>query len=76
MNEQGWVIEATGRALRYWDGTGIDELAFTDKHENAVRFARFQDAEGVKYHLLGKMAWALRSVEHAWVPAARPASEE
>lgn len=63
MDERGWLIEANGS---YWDGRGVGPDGFHDDPNQAVRFARFEDAERVKYHVLGQWAFALRSTEHSW----------
>jgi hypothetical protein len=63
MNESGWIIEANGA---YWDGRSCDQSAFTSDLNEAVRFARFEDAERIKYWLLQSHAFALRSTQHVW----------
>jgi hypothetical protein len=69
--ESFWLIE-TGRQT-YWDGRHVQEEAFfTSKIEDAVRFARFEDAEIVRCWLLEKTgAHKLRSVEHRFLPEAQ-----
>lgn len=64
MNEVGWLIE-TARTT-YWDGRGLDEHCFTDNHNDAVRFSRFQDAEVIRCWFLGKIGFSLRSTWHRW----------
>lgn len=65
--ESAWLIE-TG-SLMYWDGTSLDRYGFTEKVDDAIRFARRQDAEVIKYRLIGidPYGFALRSAEHIWI---------
>lgn len=61
-DQLGWLIEdAQGQ---YWDGRRAD--SFTRKHDEAVRFSRFEDAERVRCWLV-KSGQHFRSVQHAWV---------
>lgn len=64
MREVAWVIEANGS---YWDGRLATEAGFTTDPDEAVRFARMEDAERVKYWLLKDHAFALRSTQHVWL---------
>jgi hypothetical protein len=61
MNETGWLIESS--AVTYWNGKSADSM--TPDYNDAVRFARFEDAERVRcwLHPGGKL---LRSTEHMW----------
>ena len=69
-DETGWVIEASGP--KYWNGHGIGVECFTDKHEDAMRFARHQDGEVVRCRLLEKLYPLLTTREHKWLkPKAR-----
>ena len=65
--ETAWLIEANGK---WWTGSHTDERGFSTDANQALRFARFQDAEKVKHWLLTVHAFALRSVEHAWIAPA------
>ena len=62
--ETGWVIE--GDAC-YWNGASLDSKAFVRKPEDAVRFARKQDAIVVKERLFEPHAFALRVSQHTWI---------
>lgn len=62
--EYVWLIEAN---QTYWAGTSLDVSAFCDDPNQAVRFARFEDAERVKQWLLKPHAFALRSTQHAFI---------
>ena len=64
QTEYAWLIEA-GSSPHYWDGRGIG--TYTTDANDAVRFARFDDAERVRCWLIpsGKH-W--KSVEHGWMP--------
>lgn len=62
--QRAWLIEADGS---YWDGHYTDSRGFTRKIDDAIRFARFEDAETVKHWLLQFAAFALRTTLHAWV---------
>ncbi len=59
-----WLIEADGT---YYDGHFTDSRGFTRKIDDAVRFARYQDAETVKHWLLQEHSFALRTTQHCWV---------
>ena len=64
MRETGWVIE-TART-EYWEGRQPD--AFSPSHEQAMRFARFEDAERARIYLVDKKIGPhCRSVEHLWI---------
>lgn len=58
----GWVIEDAQQG--YWDGRRVDSL--TSDHAEAVRFARFEDAERVRCYLV-ESGRHFRSVQHVWV---------
>ncbi len=65
-----WLIES-GRTT-YWSGKAVDE--WTEKHEDAVRFARFADAEVVRCYLVPpEQRHLVRAVCHQWV---EPTTEE
>ena len=61
--EFAWVIEGgdTSRP-HYWDGRALD--SFTHDHLEAVRFARREDADRIKFVLLNNEH--LRVCEHGW----------
>jgi hypothetical protein len=61
--QEVWLIEANGS---YWDGRSTDAGAFSRNANDAVRFSRFEDAEKVKYWLLGDYAFALKTTQHVW----------
>lgn len=63
MKELGWLIETQKQT--YWDGQGIGKSSFRESPNDAIRFARFQDAEVVRCQLLGHLE-SLRSIEHQW----------
>lgn len=62
MDKLGWVIEA-GNEPRYWTGRGAHD--FSEWHEDAIRFARREDAEKAKQWICRNHA--LKVVEHLWV---------
>lgn len=74
MNERqtAWVIEtAQGE---YWNGRAVGHdarSAFVKDIDEALRFARKEDAEIVRCWLFGMpgqgLGWALRSMEHIWL---------
>lgn len=64
IEELAWVIEADGS---YWNGKSVGHSAFVTNSLEAVRFARHEDAERVKYWLLREHAFALRSTHHIWI---------
>ncbi len=69
--ESAWLIEA-GPEPHYWDGRGVDSS--TIHHAEAVRFARFEDAERVRCWLVkGGQHW--RSVQHSWSTPNQPNDE-
>lgn len=59
-----WLIEADGS---YYDGHYTDSRAFVRDVNNAVRLARYEDAEAIKHWLLQAHSFALRTVKHCWV---------
>jgi hypothetical protein len=65
-NEVAWLIEGDGN---YWDGKFADSRGFTRNVNDALRFARFEDAERVKHWLLQQHSFALRTTQHLWVNA-------
>lgn len=65
QTELGWVIECGPEPL-YWVGHGIHRDGFDDDADNAIRFARFQDAEQVRCWLLKENGWAMKSTQHSW----------
>lgn len=66
--EIAWVIECGAEPL-YWDGRSTSASAFVRKHDEAVRFARFEDAERVRCWLFRDFGFALRSTQHGWAVA-------
>ncbi len=64
--ESAWLIEADGS---YWDGHAADKRGFVSDVNKAVRFARKEDAEAVKWWVLENWAFALRTTQHVWVNA-------
>lgn len=67
-----WVIEM-GSGPAYWDGRG--ENTFSYRHDEAVRFARFEDAERVRAWMVKPLGSACRSVQHAWTMTLHPEPE-
>lgn len=63
-----WLIERTDINGAYWDGRG---KTFHHDPNQAVRFARKEDAERVRWWLLKEEP--AESREHGWVPSAEPA---
>ena len=60
--DYGWLIEA-GDPPHYWDGRSAD--SYTSDAYQAIRFARFEDAEAVRCRLVtGGVHW--KSVQHAF----------
>ena len=57
-----WMIE-TGRQT-WWNGRGNTAAYFTDKPQEAIHFARFQDAEVIRCWLLDGLSEMLRATEH------------
>jgi len=69
-----WLIETARQT--WWDGRKVGEYAsFTDKPGDALRFARFKDAERVRCWLLERQSGpdVLRSTEHIFCS---PATDE
>lgn len=68
MTTFAWVIEQNpggGANPSYWDGRGI--ASFTHEHEEAIRFARQQDAMTVMFYTLSDKGRAFcRVTEHGW----------
>lgn len=65
--QSGWVIERyINSELFYWEGRSTDRHWSRD-HNDAIRFARAQDAGII-------LAWLLdgqgRAAEHVWTPRA------
>lgn len=59
-----WLIERyEGSALVYWSGRKGE--GFTGDPQWAVRFARFEDAEQVRLHVVAD-GYACRSVQHGF----------
>lgn len=77
-DEKGWLIERVdGGRHEWWTGRGEGRAAltaFNHEHGQAVRFARFEDAEVVRCWLLGSLR-GLTSTLHMWAqsPSAREA---
>jgi hypothetical protein len=66
-DETAWLIESG--AGEWWDGrTSGSEATFTRDANDAVRFARFEDAERVRCWVLAPISRLLRATEHMWVP--------
>lgn len=78
-DELGWLIEDGASPPRYWNGHYVDERGFTGQQDEAVRFARFQDAETVRCWLVERGSYC-KSVQHGWTvlpdPPAVPAAPE
>ena len=66
MSEFAWVIESGANPPEYWNGRALDRSAFTSRHDEAVRFARREDAEVVRCWLV-KGGEYCRAVEHGWM---------
>ena len=71
-DQTGWVIERySGDELFYWDGRGLGDYhkprGFSSKNEEAIRFARKEDAEAILFRLLEGHG---RAVEHVWMEPA------
>lgn len=66
-----WLIESTSpNGPLYWDGRRSE--SFTSDANEAVRFARFEDAERIRAWMLPTLLRGhLRSVAHLW-PEPRP----
>ena len=58
-----WLIEADGT---YYDGHYTDSRGFVREINQALRFARYEDAETIKHWLLQEHAFALRTAKHCW----------
>lgn len=64
--EAGWLIETARQT--YWDGRQIgDGATFVSDPNEAIRFARFEDAEIARCRLLEDTG-KLRSSEHIFLP--------
>lgn len=60
------LIEAAGS--QYWNGRGVDFLAFESDIQRAVRFADEESACRVRVSLLDEPASRLSAVvQHAWI---------
>jgi hypothetical protein len=60
-----WLIESG--AQKWWDGRQAGSKAyFTADPNEALRFARFEDAECARCWLLEPIQHLLRSTEHVW----------
>lgn len=64
MNDIGWLIETGDH--KYWNGRTADATGFTDDPNEAVRFARFEDAERIIHWLLEQYKVFLCSRQHSW----------
>lgn len=65
QEESGWLIEQWIHGqLMYWSGRSTDDVAFTPKVEDAIRFSRHQDASKIISWLLNGRG---RAAEHAFV---------
>lgn len=66
-DELGWVIERyINDRLHYWNaGSGMNGRTdgFTDRHEDAVRFCRQEDASMVLFRICGGQG---RVAQHSW----------
>lgn len=66
-NKIGWVIERyISNSLHYWNaGSGMHGRSdgFTDKHEDAVRFCREEDASIVLFRVCDGQG---RVAQHSW----------
>lgn len=70
QRETAWLIE-NGRQ-EWWDGRVAGVYAvFTKDHSEAMRFARFEDAERARCWLLQPITAHLRSTEHVWMSNGR-----
>lgn len=71
QDEYGWVIERyIYSRLHYWNagsGGGGRSDGFTDRHEDAVRFCREEDAAIVLARICGSIG---RVARHAWISTA------
>ena len=63
--ELGWLIETGDH--NYWNGRYANSDGFTHNPNDAVRFARFEDAERVLFGLLESYKVFLVSRQHSWV---------
>ncbi len=62
----GWLIETGANPPTYWSGRRVDEFV-TDSND-ALRFARFVDAERVRCWLLERHGGVFcKSTEHLWM---------
>jgi hypothetical protein len=65
--ETGWLIESASPqgVPQYWDGHRNN--SFTIDHNDAVRFARYEDAERVRAWTVSEpIRMHCRSVMHMW----------
>lgn len=60
----------------YFTGRFTDARGFEKDPNKALRFARREDADCVKYHLLETYSFALRTTEHLWLPSQQEALEK
>lgn len=64
--EFGWVIERYyGDTLQYWGGWPELATSWSSSPNDAIRFARKQDADCILNRLCGGLG---RAVEHGWMP--------
>jgi hypothetical protein len=71
--ERAWLIE-TARST-WWDGRHTDAPVFTANANDAIRFARFEDAEIARCWLL-RDTGLLQSTEHVWFARAALSADQ
>ena len=60
-----WLIELNASIPTYWDGRGNETFHYN--HNEAIRFARQEDAERVLLWIIhAKLRAECKVVEHAW----------
>lgn len=76
LPESAWLIEhhSSDGGVYWWTGRSMASGMWTEKHEEAVRFARLEDAQRVIDHQ-GLRDFA-RPSEHMWMPRLPDAAEQ
>lgn len=73
-DELGWVIERYFHSVvHYWGGRATDRAGWSANNQDAIRFARADDAANVLGWLLGGDG---RVTQHAWVVPAQKDSHD
>lgn len=67
MRASGWLVELGSNPPSWWTGRMKGDRQWTSHAADAMRFARFEDAEGARCHLITGDVWrGCKSTEHIW----------